>query len=76
MQVRVLKWPGDERSTGCSSEALADCLYLRVTLPKKNEDGNDVSDAVTHVPLVLHNFSADAEIEFQNLLRFCVYNEA
>ncbi|EPB67469.1 hypothetical protein ANCCEY_13435 [Ancylostoma ceylanicum] len=39
--VRVLKWPGDERSTGCSSEALAECLFLRVTLPKKNEDGND-----------------------------------
>ncbi|CAJ0597907.1 unnamed protein product [Cylicocyclus nassatus] len=41
--VRVLKWPGDERSTGCSNEALADCLCLRVTLPKKNEDGNDVN---------------------------------
>ncbi|EYB83654.1 hypothetical protein Y032_0332g2788 [Ancylostoma ceylanicum] len=40
--VRVLKWPGDERSTGCSSEALAECLFLRVTLPKKNEDGNDL----------------------------------
>ncbi|KAK6032910.1 hypothetical protein OSTOST_00895, partial [Ostertagia ostertagi] len=40
-QVRVLKWPGDVRSNGCSSEALADCQYIRVTLPKKNEEGND-----------------------------------
>ncbi|KAK5967222.1 RNA-dependent RNA polymerase [Trichostrongylus colubriformis] len=39
--VRVLKWPGDVRSNGCSSEALADCQYIRVTFPKKNEEGND-----------------------------------
>ncbi|VDO51521.1 unnamed protein product [Haemonchus placei] len=42
-QVRVLKWPGDVRSNGCSSNALADCLYLRVTLPKKSEEGHEVS---------------------------------
>ncbi|VDL73713.1 unnamed protein product [Nippostrongylus brasiliensis] len=40
--VRVLKWPGDNRSSGCSSDAMADCQYLRITLPKKNEDGNDI----------------------------------
>uniref|UniRef100_A0A0K0DD89 RNA-dependent RNA polymerase n=1 Tax=Angiostrongylus cantonensis TaxID=6313 RepID=A0A0K0DD89_ANGCA len=39
--VRVLKWPGDVRSSGCSSEALADCQFLRATFPKRNEDEDE-----------------------------------
>lgn len=48
--ARVLQWSADERSSGCSQEALADCQYLQVAFPKQdNERTNEPSEKLLSV---------------------------